>query len=99
MNSDSNVQSSDSNEMLCAIWFHLHNLKNVKNTHGGVLAKVQALVTLLHECFSCFLNCTYGTESHKISQIVSRHVLMGLEIALKDYLSNIIFHIFAQASA
>ena len=27
------------------IWFHLHNLKNVKNTHGGVLilVKLQAL--------------------------------------------------------
>ena len=24
-------------EMRCAIWYHLHNLKNVKNTHGGVL--------------------------------------------------------------
>ena len=23
--------------MLCAIWYHLHNLKNMKNTHGGVL--------------------------------------------------------------
>ena len=23
--------------MRCAIWYHLHNLKNVKNTHGGVL--------------------------------------------------------------
>ena len=23
--------------MLCAIWYHLYNLKNVKNTHGGVL--------------------------------------------------------------
>ena len=22
----------------CAIWYHLYNLKNVKNTHGGVLA-------------------------------------------------------------
>ena len=21
----------------CAIWYHLHNLKNVKNNHGGVL--------------------------------------------------------------
>ena len=21
----------------CAIWYHLYNLKNVKNTHGGVL--------------------------------------------------------------
>ena len=23
--------------MLCAIWYHLHNSKDVKNTHGGVL--------------------------------------------------------------
>ena len=24
----------------CAIWYHLYNLKNVKNTHGGVLILV-----------------------------------------------------------
>ena len=24
-------------EMLCAIWYHLHNFKNVKNSHRGVL--------------------------------------------------------------
>ena len=32
--------------MLCAIWYNLYNLKNVKNTHGGVLLlmKLQALV-------------------------------------------------------
>ena len=23
--------------MLCVIWYHLYNFKNVKNTHGGVL--------------------------------------------------------------
>ena len=23
--------------VLCAIWYHLHNLKNVKKTHEGVL--------------------------------------------------------------
>ena len=23
--------------MRCAIWYNLHNLKNVENTHGGVL--------------------------------------------------------------
>ena len=29
----------------CAIWYYLHNLENVKNTHGGVLisVKLQAL--------------------------------------------------------
>ena len=29
--------------MHCAIWYHLYNLKNVKNTHGGLtLVKLQA---------------------------------------------------------
>ena len=27
--------------MRCAIWYHLYNLKNVKNTHGGVLTLVK----------------------------------------------------------
>ena len=27
--------------MRCAIWYHLHNLKNVKNTPGGVLILVK----------------------------------------------------------
>ena len=33
--------------MLCAIWYHLYNLKNVKNTHGGmsVLIKLQVYFT------------------------------------------------------
>ena len=25
----------------CAIWYHLYNLKNVKNTHGGILILVK----------------------------------------------------------
>ena len=34
--------------MHCAIWYHLFNLKNMKNTHGGVLilVKLQASATL-----------------------------------------------------
>ena len=27
--------------MLCAIWYHLYNSKNMKNTHGGVLLLVK----------------------------------------------------------
>ena len=54
-----------------AIWYHLHNSKNVKNTHGGklVLVALQALrkVKLLHRCFSRFLNCSNGTKSRKAS--------------------------------
>ena len=30
-------------ESLCAIWYHLCNFKNVKNTHGGVILSVQLL--------------------------------------------------------
>ena len=39
--------------------------KNVKSTHGGVLLKV----TLLHGCFSRFLNCANGTKSPKASHL------------------------------
>ena len=44
---------SSSHEMLCAIWYHLYNFKNIKNTRGEVLllAKLQALV---YECFPRF---------------------------------------------
>ena len=30
--------------MFCVIWYHLYNLKNVKNTHGGVLLLVKVVV-------------------------------------------------------
>ena len=30
--------------MCCAIWYYLYNLKNVKNTHGGVLISVKLQV-------------------------------------------------------
>ena len=58
----------ETNVMFCAIWYHLYNLKNVKNTHGGVLllVKLQAKsLALLHGCFSRVLNCTNGTKSRK----------------------------------
>ena len=29
--------------MFCAIWYHIYNLKNVKNTHGGMLLLSQQL--------------------------------------------------------
>ena len=63
--------------MFCAIWYHLYNLKNQKNTHGGLLllVKLQAKpptllkVTLLHGCFLGFFNSTNCTKSHKTSHI------------------------------
>ena len=41
----------------------MYNLKNVKNTHGGVL-------TLVHECFSQFLNCTNATKFRNAANIL-----------------------------
>ena len=52
-----------------ATWYHLCNLKNVKNTHGGelILVKLKPAtllkLTLFHGCFLRFLNCTNGTKS------------------------------------
>ena len=62
-------------ETHCAIWYRLHNLKNVKNTHGEVMLSVKLQlfgklatailrkVSLRRGCFSRFLNCTNGTKS------------------------------------
>ena len=32
-----NIESYQLHVMFCAIWYYLHNFKNVKNTHGGEL--------------------------------------------------------------
>ena len=54
----------------------LVQLKNVKNTHGGVLILVFRLqpatllkLTLLHGCFSHFLSCTNGTKSRNAPHV------------------------------
>ena len=61
----------------CAIWYHLYNLKNVKNTREGLILLVK-LQDLACNCtkintppwvFSRFLNCTNGTKTCKASHI------------------------------
>ena len=60
------------------MWYHLHNLKNVKYTHGGVLhlVKLQAVACSFTKSntpqlmFSRFLNYTIGTKSRKAPYIV-----------------------------
>ena len=55
--------------MLCAIWYHLYNLKTMKDTHGGVLFLVTlqakacnfAKSNILQRFFPRFLNCKNGT--------------------------------------
>ena len=51
--------------MFFSICYHLYNLKNVKNTHGGVLLRL----LLLHSYFSRFLDCANGTKSRSVSRI------------------------------
>ena len=43
------------------------NLKNKKNTLGGVLLLVLLKAKLLHGCFSRFLNCTNSTQFRNAS--------------------------------
>ena len=70
----------------CAIWYHLYNLKDVKNTHGSVLVlvKLQAEACNFTKrntpwVFFTFLNCTNGTKSRKASQLrLRRHLLVEL---------------------
>ena len=51
-----------------AIWYRLYNLKDVKNAHEGVLI---LNLTLLHGCFSRFLNCANSTKSRNAPYIQS----------------------------
>ena len=87
--------------MFCAIWYHLNNFKNVKNTHEVFLlvklpwrsvtfSKVAGFslqpatlrkVTLLHGCFSRFLNCANDTKLRNSS------LMMHIDIA-RIYPSN-----------
>ena len=52
----------------------------MKNTHGGVLILLKLTLlklTLLHGCFSRFLNCANGTKSRNVSHTC---VLMNFEL-------------------
>ena len=58
----------------------------MKNTHGGVLLAVK--VTLLHGCFSPFLNCTNSTKSRNASHTKApkcfHNIFEVLESGTKD---------------
>ena len=68
--------------MRCAIWYHLYNLKNVKNTHRGVLLLV-IKVALLHGCLQRFLNDTNGTKPRNAS-----HMYLYLTINSSQVFTN-----------
>ena len=50
-------QKSKTYVILCTIWYHFYNFKNVKNTHGGVL-----LLVKLHTEFWNFNKTTIFTR-------------------------------------
>ena len=57
--------------MLCAICYHLYNLKDMKKHPWKDAPFSRVLkVALLHACFSRFLNCTNGTESCNPSETI-----------------------------
>ena len=70
-------------ETLYAIWYHLHNLRNVKNTHGGMLP----LVTFKAEpcnftksnaplwVFFTFFKLSKGTKLYKASHVNRYEIL------------------------
>ena len=74
--------------MRCAIWYHLYNLKNVKNNHGGVLLSLK--VTLLHVRFSSSLNCTTDTKSRNASHIAKSR--QQYNEALNNFLMHVSDH-------
>ena len=57
-------------ETLCTIWYHLHNLKNVKNTQASVCNFTKS--NTLPWVFFTFFYYTNGTKSRKASYL-TRH--------------------------
>ena len=74
--------------MRCAIWYHLHNLENVKSTHGGVLilVKLQAKINTPPWVFFTFFKLNKWCQiakrityvSYKISKFQSINIAVTL---------------------
>ena len=56
-------------------------------------------VTLLHGCFSRFLNCTNGTKLCKTSHIIPSDFLHFLVQIVPDYVLNLINLIFIESAS
>ena len=64
----------------CAIWYHLYYLKNVKNTHGGVLKTntppwVFSTIFKLYKWYQIVQRITYMITVSYLSQYKSKHSL------------------------
>ena len=60
-------------ETLCTIWYHFCNLKNLKNTHGGVLLLVK-FQAHIHWCFSLLKLCKWYQIVQSLTYMVWRGV-------------------------
>ena len=74
------------NVMHCAIWYHLYNLKNIKNTHGGVLilVKLQAKINTPSWVFFTFF------KLYKWYQIAQRTTNIAFKVNTLNPFESII---------
>ena len=77
--------------MRCAIWQHLHNLKNLKNTHGGVLLLVKLQVLTYNFTKSntppwVFFTFFKSYKCHEMAQSITYWVIL---IFVQDSHSNL----------
>ena len=74
-----------------------HAWRNVtfsKDTGRGVRPATLLKVTLFHECFSRFLNCTNGTKSGKASQLLPKPRFSPKRTVLKNFAKFTGNHLF-----
>ena len=81
--------------MRCAIWYHLYDLKNVKNTHGRalLLVKLQASAFLFHELRSVrWLDAFESNCSESFRNRCSRSQVFHKKPVLKNFTKIISQH-------
>ena len=74
----SQAKLSSLDVVLCPIWYHMYDLKNVKNTHGGVLLLVSFKLLACNFAksntppwgFLLFVNCVNDTKSRNTSHMM-----------------------------
>ena len=74
--------------MLFAIWYHLYNSKNTKNTHKGVLRLIKLKASAsnftksyIHPCvfFTIFKRYKNGTKLRQVSHLLSENKFRTFE--------------------
>ena len=80
-------------EMLCAIWYHLCNLKNVKNTHRRVLSWAKLLAEVCNFTKSntspwVFLSLLNYYELYKQYQIVQNNWCKHIQLVVVSRTQN-----------